>query len=640
MEFAAVMSYTLAGETRPWISLGRESKMQWIPKSLEDLSESAPQKWKPWLSKFGWDDYTSPGGVRHKLLCDLDPAVADAMCQCCRAFPDMSWVHSFKALQELPLHVEPAVGSSLPKREPKRERGHTVEPMTLKAVKKEPKTYPSGRDVAKLLLRNMPNSPILKSMLDIGQVLRGCLAVARAFFGDEWTHHVTIVSCGDLTSFHGQVADTLFGVLYSDSHWALLCVHEGQGVVFDGKRNPVCWNQAAAFLHHLKEAGCKVSGSQQKASCPQQPDEWSCGHRVIAAMDLILDSLQVSGVLPKKLDGNMLNEESVQSIIDASVKSFAKQQVDASGAAKRKAEQVPKKSLMPAAAGSEDCGVPSTPPRSKARVSASQACDDTMTPPRPVRPALATSPASNASTPRALVAKTSKPKHEKQNGKAQCQSALTKAGKISKGEALCSEARVAHKDFQKEHRRQDVPEPKGHWRLFLESLGAPSGSMPLSCQACLTMQRKVLHGQQAQPVASAIVPAASQSVLGPEVRSRGRPKKDEARDARWRLGTYISQHRSKVYQQCSKSWSKEAKYYCRPCERHIKFSSHTCKRKVEKHERSGAHLRGLKRLGLPLPEGADKEPESEDSDAESEDAEGQSLAAVCGLQVVPVSEYK
>ena len=193
------------------------------------------------------------------------------------------------------------------------------------------------------------------------------------------------------------------------------------------------------------------------------------------------------------------------------------------------------------------------------------------------------------------------------------------------------------------------PEEKGHWRLFLEALGTGDDiKKPLTCKACLKLQARVVHGQQGQaltmvavstaPDSAAPVPPASS--LGPEVRSRGRPRKDEKPEERWRLGVFIQQHRSLVYRQCAKSWGKEAQYYCKPCDKYIKFGTQTCKRKLDKHERSKIHLKGLKRLALPLPEGGEPD---QDDEAESDELDEQSIAGLAGQQLVqscPAEEYR
>ena len=102
--------------------------------------------------------------------------------------PDEAWIRHV-VCQHRPIAVERV--EHVEHKPPKREKDEPCSGgLPAKAIKKEPQDLQasrgsqaafSGREVSKCLLRNLPFRALDASMLDIGQVLRGCLAVARNF---------------------------------------------------------------------------------------------------------------------------------------------------------------------------------------------------------------------------------------------------------------------------------------------------------------------------------------------------------------------------------------------------------------------------------------------------------------------------
>ena len=137
----------------------------------------------------------------------------------------------------------------------------------------------------------------------------------------------------------------------------------------------------------------------------------------------------------------------------------------------------------------------------------------------------------------------------------------------------------------------------------------------------------------------ALVPAPLEAAkLGPQVHKAGRPPKSESLEARWRLSVFIQQERSGIYRPTNRSWGKDAVFFCTPCDREIKFKSHTCKQKLDKHERGSYHQKGLVRLGLaPAALAHVQEPGHGDDSAEDEDV-GQAEMGEYRCQGVPVDE--
>ena len=661
MEYAAIMQYTLSGEDRAWLSLSRECKIQWLPKDFSCLL-NAPANWQQLLNEFGWRDKTDPASAVCLSLDDLDPSVADILRDCCRTFQQEEWVQEVARHHQLqvgPMEVRtglPAEATRL-----KREVDCPASCSTglpAKAVKKEPcdahdaQTFPSGREISKRLLSNLPYRPLDASMLDLGQVLRGCLAVARNFHGNRWPEHITILSCGDLASRHGQNAHMTCGLLCSETHWALLCISEGQGIVYDGLGDTVCFNQASAYMAHLRESGHAVKEKLLKAQCPKQGDAWSCGHRVIVALGAILDHVESVGDIPRQLDESVLSSAHVQALVRSSQDSSFPNPCQQQGPpkhVKRKVECV-QSSVSNAAPGADVASEPSTPKRSRPRVD-----DKAMTPPRPSPPArtsgfdgLKLSPVSNTGSPRQIVSKASKPVRSKlikgNTQKETKQSTQSEASLVKRGESLCQSAGVQHNTFQSEHYHASQPEPRGHWKMFLRAVAVPDDKGKiLTCPVCCSLRNKIVNpavpsapepsnvkAEPSEDVSLALVAVqppgeASRPVLGPQIHKRGRPAKGESMDSRWRLGVFIQQHRASVYRQLKDSWGKDATYHCIPCGRDIKFKTHTCKRKLDKHEKGITHIKGLEKLGLPLPKGVARstrpgsEDEAEEDEEEAED---------------------
>ena len=222
---------------------------------------------------------------------------------------------------------------------------------------------------------------------------------------------------------------------------------------------------------------------------------------------------------------------------------------------------------------------------------------------------------------------------------------------------------VEHPKFQREHVARGVPEVKGHWKSFLCALASPDELLrPLTCRACLALRgsiNKVSHSdelaqhiqQRPQPLEDiakiqesekleakrqlvAVPTTESECKLGPSVHKPGRPK---AGDQRWRLGIFIQQKRSDVYLQTAESGTASATYFCQACSRKKKFGSHTCKKKLDDHERSKKHRQGLRRLGIPW-SGSEGE-DADQSEAEVENNSDKDPDAGADLAMAS-TEYK
>ena len=114
----------------------------------------------------------------------------------------------------------------------------------------------SGKDMGSVVLRgcHLENRPIARDLLSQAQLLRAGVQLAEAHFGDRWPEFVGIAA--DVECLDRQLdAPLLCLILYSESHWALLCIGRAEAVIYDGKDNKVTSDHACSFLDHLKLKG-------------------------------------------------------------------------------------------------------------------------------------------------------------------------------------------------------------------------------------------------------------------------------------------------------------------------------------------------------------------------------------------------
>ena len=177
-------------------------------------------------------------------------------------------------------------------------------------------------------------TPFTKDPCDIGQIMRGLIAVCRLWKGDTWTRKIAICDGGneERSCLLGLQPDAsvLLCVLYSPSHWVLLVAtrpvqgsspaHPARAcVLYDGKEDKVCRDAAEAFRCHLLAVRwMQDPGPLVVASTRRQDDAWSCGHRVVVAADLVLARLFEDGCLPAVLHGP--TEQEIRVLLDTAAK--------------------------------------------------------------------------------------------------------------------------------------------------------------------------------------------------------------------------------------------------------------------------------------------------------------------------------
>ena len=147
------------------------------------------------------------------------------------------------------------------------------------------------------LLRPYPAVNIIKGeKCHIGHLLHGIVAMCKLSFDDQpWTNHVSIVNASSPiavqnTEFRSTVW-LLLAIHCAQSHWAFTATHMGlqKTMLYDGKDNPKIRELAKEFSDKIE---CLNGPPEfEVAVCPKQEDEWSCGHRVVLGVGMLLDHL-------------------------------------------------------------------------------------------------------------------------------------------------------------------------------------------------------------------------------------------------------------------------------------------------------------------------------------------------------------
>ena len=554
-ELSTLVNYTeqqkQQGKVRAWAFLRREARMAYLPSNPEELLRGCSDAWKSHLAKYGWNDLnpSSPPASLNDVLEPNSEQLAVLVSRGLRSIPEAVG-------QANPEAVPPLKGEVSSVKQEK--RPPAVEPMTAEALEAE-------------LTIGATFKPLSQTMCDLPQVVRGVMAVCHYRVREPWTADVGLLNAGNeqrARLLRRQMhVGTILAVVYSDNpgHWALLVVDKGTSTacLYDGLGNATCADMARAFLlsDEVREWAAQHI-SLCKSEVAAQPDAWSCGHRVIATADLVLEHLAASGSLPRKLQGPTV----------ADVKKFI--------------PAASNEEAAPAAAGDDPAPV-RTPKRAR-RAGSAESPVSPMVPKVPRR-GRAESTRARSEPP----AKKVKPSEEP-------------ARKMKP-----SACPISHARFQKQHCLADLPAIKGHWGFFLEACEDPS--TVTACPVCVELLKEVRPGSQtsqlvlqepgdvedakAEAAVDAVVPvAAAEDASSSEAKGnkRGRPRRGEVKS--WCLAAWVRSRRSDVYVQTDRSLLKSATYFCRACNKEIQFQTQSCKKKVLRHESYQSHIKGLAKL--------------------------------------------
>ena len=299
MEFTALMRYSLSGATRAWTTLSRESQMHWVTEDCQKAVCEAPSPWQRHACKYGMATSHVPSSadlpedvmelrqwLMHERFLDREPQGETA--------DDSGTV---KRLQQ-----EPGLPAKRVKLETPAFRNHPCNDARASE-------HVSGTDVERQITKILGHlyEPFSQGMLNFVQVLRGVCAVCRLWHKDSWPQHVGVLTADDeerASALDLQwSARLLLIVLQTPRHWSLLAVQKlddgtASAVYYDTLKGRTCWDLAVAALAHLQEKKwLQDVPVPQAAGVPQQPDPWSCGHRVVVIADHILSAMSTLGEL-------------------------------------------------------------------------------------------------------------------------------------------------------------------------------------------------------------------------------------------------------------------------------------------------------------------------------------------------------
>ena len=566
-ELSTFWNYTeQGGKVSAWAFLKREARMAYMLENPDEMPAKCSESWTWHLGKYGWDDLKpsqSAAAVSH-VLQPSSQQLAVLVSRGLRSNPKEAGRANPEAVPSFKAEI------SSVKQE---QRAPPVEPITAEALEAE-------------LTVGSVYTPVSRSMCDLAQVIRGLVAVCNMRVRKPWTAEIGILNAGNeqrARLLRRQVhVSTLFAVVYSDNpgHWALLVVDKttAAACLYDGMGSGACADMARAFLlsDELRDwAGGRIRLFVAEVA-PQQ-DAWSCGHRVMATANLVLEHLAASGNLPKVLQGPC-SEDIAQFIAPAA----------------------------PASGGSTDAPDPQA---------SSGAADRVQTPKRQKRDASGSGP--GGLSPPAVSPKVAKvPRQGAARRRAQSVQVVPRSEKSGKQgppakKLKCSQCPVSHTRFQKAHYQADMAPPKGHWATFQEAFD-PGCSVVLACSVCQELFREARPAEPGAP-GDQVVPAddADAGLAEPqgsaalqdgdessseesEAHQAGRPKKGQA--PRWTLANWVKERRSRIYLATDRSFARSATYFCRPCNREIQFGTQTCKKKVRRHEGNQTHIKGLAKL--------------------------------------------
>ena len=154
-------------------------------------------------------------------------------------------------------------------------------------------------DIEASLLQPYPKlAPSLGSKLHVGTLLHGLVELLRDAFGCDWPQHciAMIASTAESTlqlRFQ-QEARHLLAILATDSHWAMVAGRRGEGqlLLFDSRPSQLMDDTAVAAVSHLQTQGFCDDASLMRVHVPRQTDDWSCGHRLLAAARCVIGAVQ------------------------------------------------------------------------------------------------------------------------------------------------------------------------------------------------------------------------------------------------------------------------------------------------------------------------------------------------------------
>ena len=182
-----------------------------------------------------------------------------------------------------------------------------------------------GEKVEASLLAPYAALPLkMKARTNLGQLFHVGAAVGTRVFGVRWPQHVALFDALDegragRLALHTR-ASILCGIVHTDWHWACFFYRRGddRAWISDGLRQPQIKDAVTSAMLHISETPWfqKHSPPSQPAAefmlVPNQPDEWSCGHRVLQSFLFVLEHFQKHQEIPDAIPPDSLSDEAVK----------------------------------------------------------------------------------------------------------------------------------------------------------------------------------------------------------------------------------------------------------------------------------------------------------------------------------------
>ena len=481
-ELAGLVAYSLKNRSEPsyraWQSLSRESKTHHVPEdALAFLTSCSEPAWMSRYSEYGW----------------LDLRAADQVVPCAPTDDQMRVLLAFNFAHDATGGTAGFAAPSAPsgpsvKQEPAESPESSKHVRQVIQQSQEAVPLLSASELEECLTRGSKYTPFRKQPCDVGQVMRGLVAV--------WAHRLaTVDACNEKRARLLRLqshAGVVFCVIYSANHWCLLVLrkpanHPPAAHLYDGICDRVCEDAARAFLLHVNS--CAWAPQLMQLTCARtspQNDAWSCGHRAVITADLVLAHLSDHGVLPASLDGP--SNDDVAALIRRAARCEQIKQEKMCPPVKCKREPANQHAVPPVPTQhtqpreEHEDGMdrsPRAPGRSAKNTFQSRVGEssDELSPP-PVARTIRRAPRQGA------VKKSSA-----QDAQASGKGKMSTPNKLSKQTvteaATCLDKGVTHTTFQKPHVADENIAESGHWHVFLQATDI------LTCRTCERLLRKV-----------------------------------------------------------------------------------------------------------------------------------------------------
>ena len=530
------------GKSDIWDALTSAEKLEFVPMNPIQMLRAQTEAWQCLLELLGihpvWTE-PLPDETGRPFLEHLEPRELQLLCCLLRTAPPV-----FRSCQgplsRMLVDVDPAV---------KAEQAPPIpSPCRAKAMNAE-----TCVAIEEALLKPYPmTQPVWGQQMDWGTCLHSLVQACRRVWGVYWPRECILV-CGTAAELFEPFrlqhsAKHVLCVLGTETHWSLAAGRRDQRelLVFDGLQLPSTLDLAEAVAEHTADRwGQEMIVLPMQV--PKQEDTWSCGHRVLAAAQWVLNERCSSWPL-QPVDGCLALVEP---------RAGAKKEPAAGGREDDKPESRTDAKEEPTAGGSEDDeGRDLVVQSGQKRPREDDEEDDV------------------------------EPAEQPRKQKRQLTAKQKKQQILDQAKTKAAEGGVTfNKNFQSVHSSNKDACPEGHWVKFLTALGKDS------CVACKSCRQ--LRDMIRAPAGQEVVPAqAEQVVVAKPYAGRGRPPAGSVCAS---LESWLARERPGIYERVHGNV-----WWCRACKIECNFQrpSQSAQKYVKGHE-GATHQRMLRSLQTP-----------------------------------------